>query len=132
MLSRVDGAAWIVGVDDNDGSRVGVSERADAGEVGLPATPWQQVVEPGLGADDPAGCLVGREARARQEDVGPRSPAKHRGDGGDGARAARRQEHIGVVGAVARAGGQVFGDRAVGLVGSAPTSRAHVHGRTWH
>ena len=118
MLSRVDDAAWIIGVDDNDGGRGGVNQPADAGEVGLPATARQQVVEPGLGACDLAGRLVRREARARQQDVGPRSPAQHRGDDGDRARAAHRHEHVGVLGAVARARGQVVGDRAVGWFSS--------------
>ena len=128
MLSRVDCAARIVGVDDNDGSRGGVSQRSDAGQVGLPATPRQQVVEPGLGARDLAGHLVRREARARQQDVGPWSPAEHRGDGGDGARAAHRHEHVVLVGAVARAGGQVVGDRAVGWLVQQQTEQS---ARAW-
>jgi hypothetical protein len=117
VVSGVDGAARVVGVDDDEGGRGGVGQRAHAGEVGLPAAPRQQVVEPGLGAGHLAGGLVRREARARQQDVGPRRAAEHRGDGGDRARAARRHEHVGLVRAVHRAGRQVGGDRAVCLVG---------------
>jgi hypothetical protein len=123
VVSGVDGAARVVGVDDDEGGRGGVGQRAHAGEVGLPAAPRQQVVEAGLGAGHLAGGLVRREARARQQDVGPRRAAEHRGDGGDRARAARRHEHVGLVRAVHRAGRQVGCDRAVYLVGWFGTAR---------
>jgi hypothetical protein len=110
VLRRVNRAAGIVRVDENNGSGGAVSQGAHAGKVGLPAAPRQEVVEPRLGAGDIAGCLVRREARPRQKNVRPRSATEHCGDGSDGARATRRHEHVGLAGAVARAGGQVVGD----------------------
>lgn len=112
VLCRVHRAAGIVGVDDDDGRRHAVGHGANAGEVGLPAPPRQEVVEPRLGAGELTGRLVRREARPRQQDVRPRRAAEHRRDRGDRARAAGRHEHVGVAGAVARAGGQVVGDGA--------------------
>ena len=113
VVCRVYSAARVVRIDDDNGSRGAVSHGAHPGEVRLPPTPRQQVVEPRLGAGDLAGRLVRREARTRQEDVRSLSPTEHRGDHGDGARAAHRQEHVGVAGAVARPGGEVVGDCAV-------------------
>jgi hypothetical protein len=113
VVCRVYSATRIVRVDDDNGSRGAISQGAHPGKVRLPPAPRQQVVEPRLGAGYLAGRLVRREARARQEDVCSLSPAEHRGDGGDGTRAAHRQEHVGVAGTVARPGGEVVGDRAV-------------------
>jgi len=110
VVCRVYSAARIVRVDDDNGSRGAVSQGAHTGKVCLPPAPWQQVVEPGLGAGDLAGRLVRCEARAQQEDVCSLSPAEHRGDG---AHAAHGQEHIGVADAVAHPGREVVGDCAV-------------------
>lgn len=119
VLRRVDGAARIVGVDDNNGSRGAVSQCTHAGKVGFPAAARLEVIEPRLSAGDLTSCFIRREAWSWQKNVRPWSATEHCGDRSDGARAANRHEHVGVVGAVARTGGQVIGDRTI--VGSAQT-----------
>jgi hypothetical protein len=67
--------------------------------------PWQ-------GPPPTRAAAAGRRTEARRR-LSRRPPGKARGDGGDGTRAAHRQEHVGVAGTVARPGGEVVGDRAV-------------------
>lgn len=107
MLCRVNRAAGIVRVDNNNGSGGAVSQGVHGGKVGFPAASRLEVIEPRLGASDLASCLVRREARPRQKNVRPCSATEHSRDGSDGARAAHRHEHVGFAGAVAHTGGQV-------------------------
>ena len=92
MGGGVDGAAGVVGVDDDQPGGVGIGQGAELGQVHLPATPGLQVVVPGLDAGELAGGLVRGEARPREEQVAA-GARQHRQADLDGLRPSHRQVH---------------------------------------
>lgn len=69
MRTGVDGAARVVGVDDDDTDSLAIGEIPDLIEINLPVTVGQQIVVTRLDVVDLACGLVGWESGTGKENV---------------------------------------------------------------